>query len=291
MDPAVVAALVAAGASLAVALSTAIWTSYDNRQARELQRKLSGEQQAAQRELADRQEASQRALAALSSQLAQKARQEEQRTEAQVVLNRYREPLLEEANYLGNRIDNIQHRGFFYYLDGDRGTLAILSTLFRIARYFGIREVIYAEVNHLKFERDEETRDVERLLSEIQRTFSSDRFDYSEDSSPATSRFMLWVEQQQAIGELSVHRDSNGTPHLIGYATFAESFSSRYAPWFKDFASDLRSGSAPTSKRLAMLQGLLAQLVCRLDHEQRFTSPKPKDSNWITRTTRPQPEP
>lgn len=287
MYPVVDATLVAAGASLAVALLSGAWTSRENKKTRKVQQKLSDDQLAEQHKIADKQEAAQKSLAELNSHLTQEARQEERRSEAQIVLNRYREPLLEEANNLGNRIDNIRNRGFLYYFREDRGTLAVLSTLFRVARYFGIREMIYAEVNHLKFTTDEETRDVEQLLSEIEHTFTSDQFDRADPSSPNTSRFMLWIEQQQAIGELSFRRDSSGVPHLTGYATFNENFDARYALWFTDFANDLKSPIASTSKRLATLQSLLAKLVCRLDFEERFINPDPQHPNWITRAVGP----
>jgi hypothetical protein len=41
------------------------------------------------------------------------SREEERRSEAKVVLDRYRGPLLDAAWQLGDRVNNIRNRGFF----------------------------------------------------------------------------------------------------------------------------------------------------------------------------------
>lgn len=82
------------------------------------------------------------------------AREHARRSEAKVVLDRYRGPLLAAAWELGDRIDNIRHDRFLDYLDEDSG-LAIqaeLTTLFRFAQYFGWREVLRTEVQLLRFD-------------------------------------------------------------------------------------------------------------------------------------------
>jgi hypothetical protein len=73
----------------------------------------------------------------------------ERRSDAKVVLDRYRGPLLDAAWQLGDRLDNIRNRRFFLaYLSDNSGRAedAKLTTLFRIANYFGWREYIRREV-------------------------------------------------------------------------------------------------------------------------------------------------
>jgi hypothetical protein len=279
VETTIIAAAIAAVTSLAVALLT--W--HQNAGARKAQQQLNETQLEWQKELAAKQLSAQTALAELTQRFKQEAEQAKQRAEAQAVLKRYREPLLEDAYYLGDRIHNIQGRNLLSYLDhgeGGKDDIVILSTLFRFARFFGMREIIYAEVNHLKFERDEVTQQVETLLSDIRREFATDGIDRT--NGFATSRFMLWVEEQQAIGELSGQRDSNGNPRCIGFATFTENFQERHARWFAQFAADLKSGNAEASERLTNVKCQLASLVRVLDHEQRFT--RPNAHNWLTRS-------
>jgi len=71
-------------------------------------------------------------------------RLEERRSEAKVVLDRYRGPLLDAAWQLGDRVDNIRNRSFLAFLSNSSGRErdARLSTLFRFAYYLGWREYV-----------------------------------------------------------------------------------------------------------------------------------------------------
>jgi hypothetical protein len=58
--------------------------------------------------------------------LEQAAREEESRSEARIVLDRYRGPLLDAAWDLGDRIDNVVDRGFLsVYRDTEREPVAL----------------------------------------------------------------------------------------------------------------------------------------------------------------------
>jgi len=80
-------------------------------------------------------------------------RTEERRSDAKVVLDRYRGPLLDAAWHLGDRVDNIRNRRFFDYLSEGSGREldAKLTTLFRFAYYLGWREFVRTEVQLLRF--------------------------------------------------------------------------------------------------------------------------------------------
>src|SRR5215211_2291075 len=155
MEPAVAVALISSLSSLSVAGWTAVSTSRQNKKNRD-----------AQRSLADKQTTAQKQLEVLKHRLERAAKQEDRRVDARERLRaemaRYRLPLLDAASELGHRIDNIRNGQFLAYLASDhpRRETAVLSTLYRLARYFGTLELLYGRVNYLRFERDDDTRAV-----------------------------------------------------------------------------------------------------------------------------------
>jgi hypothetical protein len=237
--------------------------------------------------VAEKQQHWQKELVSLKADLDRMAKIEERRHDAKAVLDHYREPLLDAAYDLGERIDNILHRGFSAYFQGGHpiGRIAVLSTLYRFSRYFGTLEILYSEVSFLRFEESEATRNVAGLLADIARTFARDSYDRADGSS----RFMIWREEQRAIGELSIYRNGDAAPRCVGFATFSQQFDERYGTWFTTFVSDLKSGDAANSERLARLQSLLADLVRQLDDQGRYVGSagaQGRPPEWMTR---PQP--
>jgi hypothetical protein len=200
---------------------------------------------------------------------------------------RYRLPLLEAASDLGHRINNIQHSQFLAYLAGDhpRRDTAVLSTLYRLAKYFGTLELLYRRVSYLRFERDDDTRAVQAVLAQIGRTFASDQYD--RDGAFHTSRFMIWREEQRAMGEVVTRDDSGETDHCVGFATFAANAKRRDSEWFANFVRDVESGGAASSRRLASVQSSLADLVRLLDEEGRYAEPSAAPE-WISKARRGQ---
>lgn len=201
----------------------------------------------------------------------------ERRTQAKAELARYRKPLLDAANELGARIHNIQCNSFGkYFRDPTRGDTALKSTLYRFARYFGTLEILRSEVSFLEFERANETKRVASLLAQIANALTSDRID--------EAHFMIWREEQRAIGEVSIERDDDGRYRCIGFSTFVEVFDKKAARWFRPFQADLESdNAAATSERLAMVQALLQDLVRQLDEEERYLH-KGEEPRWLKRT-------
>jgi hypothetical protein len=210
-------------------------------------------------------------------------RAEERRSEAKVVLDRYRDPLLDAAWQLGNRIDNIRYREFFLYLSEGSGREqdVKLTTLFRFANYLGWRELVRAEVQLLRFDNEEDTRLTASILGSVTRILASDQRDH--DGVWA----MLWADEQRAIGELMIDEHS-ASARIRGHASFRRDYDDVFAPWMERFASDLFSPAAVDSKRLRFLQGALYQLVRQLDEEGTYeppsTSTRRAQVGWLGRT-------
>jgi hypothetical protein len=251
VDPAIIVALISSAASLLIAISTAAWTARQNSKARHLQR-----------ELADLQATSQGELERLKHSLNLAAKKEERLTEAKLMLDRIREPLLTAASDLGERIDNIRNRNFLVYLHADdhRRQTALLSTQFRVARYFGRLESLYATLSVMRFERDEDTKTVAGLLADIGRAFATDRWE----------GFMLWREEQRAIGELMLQQPAALGDQCAGYSAFVDDYESKFKTWFTTFTEELERSGASKNARLARLQELLARLVIQLDEGREY---------------------
>jgi hypothetical protein len=257
METEVVVALVSSLTSVAVAVGTAIWTAKENGRSRKVQKDLSEAQRVSGEE-----------LARLQHQLQQEAREEERRAQEAEQLARFREPLLDAAEDLRHRFRNIRENDFLVYLNGPRHDTAISTTLFRLARYFGVLEMLYARVNYLKFQNAEETKAVAELLTDIGKTFTSDQLDTT--NGFATSRFMIWREEQRAMGEAAIAHDDDQRNELVGYTTFVQRFEGGASKWFATFMDDLEHADAVTSTRLERLELLLSQLVDLLDVERRL---------------------
>ncbi|WP_028066550.1 hypothetical protein [Solirubrobacter soli] len=195
----------------------------------------------------------------------------DRQSEAAVVLDRYRGPLLDAAWLLGDRIDNIRNRGFLGYVGGgDRAQDARLSTLSRIGIYLGWREYLRLQVQLMRFESDAETRLVAGFLGDIAWALATDKVD--------EGRAMLWADEQRGIGELMLHDPSAGSPGVRGYASFCRDYDEIFAPWMERLATDLFSPRAVRSDRLRLLQWALYGLVRRLDTAGAY------GGTWLDRT-------
>jgi hypothetical protein len=192
-------------------------------------------------------------------------------------LRRYRALLFGAADDLGNRIDNIRNKNFFYYLGkADRRDIALRSTLFRFGQYFTWTE-IYRE--YLRLNPRKDTQEISNLLGRITATFSADSLNVK-SSGPL---LMLWREEQLAIADSM--RQTGTMPGCIGFDTFMDDYDTRYSKWFKRFESDLESIFARSrltdSERLARVQAILAQLIVKLDAEEALVQ-RDKDGEVTT---------
>jgi hypothetical protein len=196
------------------------------------------------------------AIMSLRAQMAVEKRKEA--ATAKEVLERYRGPLLDAAWLLGDRIDNIRHRGFLYYLGTERAPDVRLTTLFRFASFFGWREVLRVRTQLLRFEKAEDTRRVADFLGAVALVLASDRFD--------GRRGMLWADEQRGIGELMIENEDRSV--VRGHAAFHRDYDKLLAPWMDRFGAEVVSATAMDSERLMLLQWALYGLVHLLDQEQ-----------------------
>lgn len=188
-------------------------------------------------------------------------RRSEAKSEAKVVLDRCRGPLLDASWQLGDRVDNIRNRNFLAYLSKGSGREqdAKLTTLFRFANYLGWREFVRIKVQLLRFENEADTRLVAGFLNDVTWVLASDKLD--------GQWAMLWGDEQRGIGELMTEQPP-GSPSLVhGHAAFHRGYHNVFAPWMERFAGDLLSPAAIKSTRLRLLQWALYGLVRQLDEE------------------------
>ena len=196
-------------------------------------------------------------------------REEKRRSDAKVVLDKYRGPLLAAAADLGHRINNIRHDNFLVYITpgSGRDRQATLTTLFRFARYFGWREILRTEAQLLRFEREADTQLVAALIGDIDWAFSSDKVHDGR-------RGMLWVEEQRGVGELMVAQNDDSSSTCYGYARFAREYDERFASWLDRIADFVLGKEATSSDRLQLVQWGLLGLVKQLDEEHAHGSEK-----------------
>jgi hypothetical protein len=182
------------------------------------------------------------------------------RREARAVLQSHREPLLAAAYELQARLHNILCNRFLerYVLEaGLKERRALESTLYVFAQFFAWRETIRQEVQFLRFPKDEETRQVARLLRDIGEAFLRDDLG---------DQFMIWRVEQRGLGERMIAM-SDGKPRCLGYAAFLERRDTM-KQWLEPIEADLRNLEDDGRKRLTEIQHLLVDVVTRLDADR-----------------------
>jgi hypothetical protein len=198
------------------------------------------------------------------AKLERESKAEERRSDAKVVLDRYRGPLLDAAWQLGDLVDNIRNRGFFAYLykGSGREQDAKLTTLFRLAYYLGWREFVRTQVQLLRFENEADTRLTAGLINDVTWVLASDNLD--------GTWAMLWGDEQRGIGELMSEQPPGASSIVRGHAAFHRDYDEMFAPWMERFAGDLFRPAAEKSDRLRFLQWALYGLVQQLDEAHAY---------------------
>ena len=199
-------------------------------------------------------------LETLKAELEAQRSERERDVRAEEVLARYREPLAAAAFDLQSRLYNILRLDFFAkFGNGERGEVALTTTLFRLAQYFGWTEILRRDIQFLSFPEDADTRRVAQLQSEIARCFLSDRYG---------TALMVWSDEQRGIGERMIVEE-HGKVLCMGYATFSDRCDDAFAPWRERLRDDLAQESAHA--RMLDAQHLLCELVETLDvHRVRY---------------------
>jgi hypothetical protein len=176
-------------------------------------------------------------------------------------LAKYREPLAAAAFDLQSRLFNILCKGFFTTWGGKRADDAELTTLFRIAQYFGWTELLRRDIQFLAFPEDEDTRKVAHLQFRIAKCFLSDGYD--------EEAMMIWSDEQRAIGERMIIEE-HGKVLCMGYAQFRDKAEDVYAGSLSRIRAQVHDAAAHV--RLREIQHLLCELVEALDERHvRYT--------------------
>jgi hypothetical protein len=185
------------------------------------------------------------------------------------VMARYRNPLLRSAIDLQGRLCSIVENGFMTrHLssnDPEWQEYGTVSTLFRLAEYFGWVEILRRGVQFLDLGNEERSQELAELLQEISLGFANTH-DFPDGA------FRLFRDEQRALGE-SVLEPVPGDPRgfqCIGYAQFVErlSFDPSFARWFKRLEEEAKRMDAPPPgylDRLAHVDKSLQSLLEFLD--------------------------
>jgi hypothetical protein len=171
------------------------------------------------------------------------------------VLACYREPLAVAAFDLQSRLYNILRLDFFGKFGGShaRNEIALRTTLFRLAQYFGWTEILRREIQFLSFPEADHTRRVANLQSQIAKAFLSDSYGES---------MMIWSDEQRALGELMIAEEQDKVLSM-GFAAFSNRCDSDFKPWLDRLRKELPQEEAQA--RLRRVQQLLCELVEMLD--------------------------
>lgn len=182
------------------------------------------------------------------------------RRDAKKVLNTYREPLIAAAYELQSRLYNILSLMFLdrYVKDDSAGKreVAIASTLYVFAQFFGWREIVRREVQYLDFPRDQETRKISQLLWNIGEEF------LDVQHGP---QFMLWRVEQRGFGECMI-TPADGRLACLGYAAFLDHCDTM-TEWLQPLERGLENLDEGGRQRLTNIQHLLVDLVRQLDDD------------------------
>lgn len=186
------------------------------------------------------------------------------RQEANKIVAKFRDPLLQAAYDLQSRIFNIMKSGFLqaYYTDGSDAEkeYAIENTVFLVGQFLGWTELIRQEVRFLDMESDDGTRELRPLQDGIYAQFQTDQIG---------NRFRLFAGEQRAIGELMI--DSTGEqPRCIGFATFLTSRNKEIDRWLDPMREEVKVMAANAEPFEARLVGLQHSLIDMLE----FLDPK-----------------
>lgn len=159
--------------------------------------------------------------------------------QAEAILSRYREPLLNAAQNLHSRLYTfVEHNALDSYLhcgDPDLERYARDYTVYLFAEYLCWAEIVRRDLRFLDLGSEDNNRELVRLLEANQLAISS-------EGLPKPLR--LFRGQQRAIGELMMTpTDDPGPAHYesLGYVKFCEQLDNdpTFAQWFHRLRDDL----------------------------------------------------
>jgi hypothetical protein len=201
-------------------------------------------------------------LAKLKSELAAKRDEKLKKQEAEAVLSKYRDPLINAAYELQSRIFNILRLDFchlFYFNGNEREKqYAVENTIYVIAQYFGWTEIIRRDIQFLDLGELETTKKLALFQDQICNIFLD---------SKRGKVLRIFRGEQRAIGEsMIVYNGSNA--HCCGYAQFIQNQAPSFQYWFEPIREHidlLATDLDAHAQRLIALQHALVDLIDFLD--------------------------
>jgi len=204
------------------------------------------------------------AIEKIKAELSRSAKNEDRTIEYELIMKRYKGPLLHAVYDLQSRLYNIIAQGFVnaYYIKGNDSErdYVVNNTVFVIAQYFAWTEIIRREIQFIDFQDSESTRKLSELRDNIYGLWQTDSF-----SDP----FRIWAGEQRAIGELMIE-DVNNHHSCIGYAAFLNKLQNNDEPLIKKLQTDVESLSksgTDSFNRLRDIQHVLIDILDYLDPE------------------------
>jgi hypothetical protein len=198
----------------------------------------------------------------VEAQLAEQKAEADRKAETEQLARKFREPLAHAAYDLQSRMFNIVRIGFLdlYLKNGNSRTrvYAVKNTLFLIAQYFAWTELVRREIRYIDSGTDEETRRLARLRDQIYGIWQSNGYD---------PLFRIFAGEQRAIGERLICEGPRG-PMCKGYAAFLDHYRKNPDPLPAALEAEitaLGSSVERATPRLVALQHALVDLLAFLD--------------------------
>lgn len=202
-------------------------------------------------------------LTKLQADLMEKQDERRKKNEAEAMISKYREPLVNAAYELQGRLFNIAQLNFLklFYQNGNEREkqYAIENTVYVIAQYFGWSEIIRRDVQFLDLGEAEATKQLRVLQDYICNLFLD---------SALENVLRIFRGDQRAIGELMIITTPSGGVTCMGYAQFFQKREPDFQYWFEPLRKDidLLARELPEyMPKIIRLQGALVDLLDFLD--------------------------
>jgi hypothetical protein len=200
----------------------------------------------------------------LTSSFQREEKVADRKFEAERILSRFREPLLRAAYDLQSRLYNIAAQDLLevYLVNGTSEEIdyVINNTLFLIAQFFAWNEIVRREVQFLDLGDQDRTRQLATLQDLQVHTWLTDKYG---------RQLRVFAGDQRAIGERLICITPKGFD-CIGYAEFLDILATQPGriPQLQSLKRDLVSistESTPRTNRILALQHGLIDLLTFLD--------------------------
>jgi hypothetical protein len=198
-------------------------------------------------------------------------------SQAKKLVAKYRNPILRASLDFQSRLYNIVDQSFLQIYcnrsDLDR-KYAIESTLYVVAEFLAWTEILRREVQFLDFGNEKSNQELERLLGNISRQFTSDALDFT---------FRLPKGQQRAIGEIMIAKSES--LECIGFAKFVSLLEKEleFSRWFSNLQKDIEilanqpkyvGERIPNDQRLVEIHNAIVKLLEFLDPNHTYVPKK-----------------